>query len=305
MKRLTNLVLAVVLAVGFAQSAWATAAAPANAQNGPNEVTNQLQSTQINGGQTLNGSLYQNPLGTPSAPTITQVGTAGSTSYTYYCVAQDVNAASAGGAGETVPSASATTTTGNATLSSTNYNVVQCGGTVGAVSYRVLKANNSHSLGVCQASSSGGYCSVIDKTTGAGTAYTANSADQTGNLTTGGPATVSGNLTVNGTVTTSGGTLPNQQTIVRQTTVCSTSGASNAVCGEPTITGLPFADTNYSVACSCVGLPTTGSGVGPWVQYVIKAAATGGVASNAQVFIGGTAQGTNSCVEVDCNFWHN
>lgn len=169
-KRLLSLVAALVFAPAIA---FAAASNPTNVQNGPTNQTEFHGSMVVDGGVTVNGSIIQNGLGAPAAPTITNGGTAGSTSYTYYCVAQDVNG------NESPASASASTSTGNATLSATNTNIVQCGGTRGAVTYRVLKADTSHSLGTCNAANMGGYCTVTDNSTSAGTAYTANTQDQT------------------------------------------------------------------------------------------------------------------------------
>jgi len=59
----------------------------------------------------------QGGLSAPSAPTVTPEGTTGSTTYAY-----EVTASNA--VGQTTPSASGSTTTGNATLSSTDYNLV-------------------------------------------------------------------------------------------------------------------------------------------------------------------------------------
>ena len=67
---------------------------------------------------------------TPAAPTITQAGTAGTTTYGYR-----VSAIS--GTGETIASTETTTATGNATLSGTNYNIVSWTPTAGAESYKV------------------------------------------------------------------------------------------------------------------------------------------------------------------------
>lgn len=244
----------------------------AHAQPAPPPISGPIQPY---GGINDIGSIKVAAIGTPSVPVVNNVGTIGSTSLVYYCVASDING------NDTVPSSSTTNTTSNATLNTTNYNIIQCGGSNGAYKYKVLKADTAHILGSCFVHGpQGGSCYVLDQ--GASTtSYTAQTVDQTGGA---------------------GSAFPAQHALVRQTSgLCSTSGASNAVCGEPTITGLPFADTNYTVSCTCIGTPT-GAGV---ADYVVKAAATGGVASNAQVFIGAITQGTFSCAEVDCSFWHD
>jgi hypothetical protein len=72
-------------------------------------------------------------LGTPLAPTITNQGTTGSTTYTYYIVANDA------WGGKTLVGPAGQTTTGNATLNSNNYNVITWQPVTGAVSYDILK----------------------------------------------------------------------------------------------------------------------------------------------------------------------
>ena len=57
------------------------------------------------------------PLTTPDAPTVTPEGTAGATTWTYEIVAKKSSTSQFSAA-----SADGTTTTGNATLTSTNYN---------------------------------------------------------------------------------------------------------------------------------------------------------------------------------------
>jgi len=70
-------------------------------------------------------------IATPQTPTVSQAGTAGATSYTYAIVAR----IGAGGA----PSASVVTTTGNVTLSGTDYNTIQFVPVSGATSYDVYR----------------------------------------------------------------------------------------------------------------------------------------------------------------------
>jgi hypothetical protein len=73
------------------------------------------------------------PLATPSAPVITNVGTAGSTTYTYEVVALNADGT------HSAASAAGSTTTGNATLSGTAYNVVTLTAVTGAASYNVYR----------------------------------------------------------------------------------------------------------------------------------------------------------------------
>jgi hypothetical protein len=90
---------------------------------------------QLGGGQKLEA------LVNPSAPTITNVGTEGTTNYTYYVVAEDRNG------NKTLVSGSGSTTTGNATLDATNYNKISWAAVDGAVKYYVLKGDTATLLG--------------------------------------------------------------------------------------------------------------------------------------------------------------
>lgn len=96
--------------------------------------------------------------------------------------------------------------------------------------------------------------------------------------------------------------LPAKHSLVRITaSLCSTDGTIAHSCNEPTVTGLPFADTNYTASCICVGTPT---GV-PGAITIAKTAATNGVASAAVVTLYAATGATASCTEVDCDFWHD
>lgn len=85
----------------------------------------------------LGGGARIQALATPSAPTVTPVGTPGSTTYTYYVVARDRNG------NRSLISPATTITNGNATLNATNYNAISWPAVPGAVSYDVLKGNTS------------------------------------------------------------------------------------------------------------------------------------------------------------------
>ncbi len=166
------------------------AAAP-NIGGGPNSLlTGAINSL---GGVQSVGSITVAAIGTPSAGSVVNIGTAGSTTYTYACVAQDINA------NETIPSATFTTTTGNATLSATNFNRVFCGGQTGAVAYRILKTDTAHKIGVCL-TQSGQSCSFDDLGV-ASTSYTALTVDGTGAVTGASGSVVNGGtITLNGSV---------------------------------------------------------------------------------------------------------
>lgn len=96
-------------------------------------------------GVAVRGGISMAQLAQVAAPTITNVGTAGVTTYTYVVVAK-------GGTGATLntaPASSAgTTTTGNASLSTTNYNVVTWTHVAGASSYDVYRTVGGATQGV-------------------------------------------------------------------------------------------------------------------------------------------------------------
>jgi hypothetical protein len=119
--------------------------------NGPLYFTNAAGSYAINNATTgsaanfheginTNGVVSGQSLTTPAAPVVTQAGTPGSTSYWYKWVAAIL--LGGGNANETPPSTATQTTTGNATLNGTNYNVVAGSPVPGATSYLLLKSTD-------------------------------------------------------------------------------------------------------------------------------------------------------------------
>lgn len=78
----------------------------------------------------------------PGAPTVTPTGTTGATSYSYTCVALD------GNGGVTAASSAGSTTTGNATLSGTNYNALSVTAVPGAVQYAWYRTVGGASQGL-------------------------------------------------------------------------------------------------------------------------------------------------------------
>lgn len=98
------------------------------------DVNNQTFLRNPNGVVAYALNLQQVP--TPSAPTITNVGTVGAVTWTYKIVARNGFGASVG---ETAASTGGSTTTGNATLTSANYNVITWSSVVGAAFYDVYR----------------------------------------------------------------------------------------------------------------------------------------------------------------------
>ncbi len=91
---------------------------------------------------TMNGASGIRPLlsSVPAAPTITHGGTGGSTNYSYALVA-----VMADGVDYTAVSTATQTTSGNSTLSSSNYNIISWTAVAGAGSYQVWRTASSGS----------------------------------------------------------------------------------------------------------------------------------------------------------------
>lgn len=79
---------------------------------------------------------YAIPDASAPTPVITNGGTAGSTSYTYKIAAATIH-------GETALGTSGATSTGNATLSATNYNIITIPAVTNAVNFNIYKYNGS------------------------------------------------------------------------------------------------------------------------------------------------------------------
>jgi hypothetical protein len=108
---------------------------------------------------------------TPTAPTVTVVGTAATTSYSYEIVAITPN-------GDSMPSTAGTTSTGNATLSATNYNALAWTPNAGAyLGQRVLRTVGGTSQGAI--ATVGPTASSFNDTGLVATSYTAAVANPT------------------------------------------------------------------------------------------------------------------------------
>jgi len=79
-------------------------------------------------------------LNAPTGVAVTQLGTPGAASYQYYVVATSYF-------GDTTTSTYVTTTTGNATLSATNYNQIAWNRVVGATGYKVIRNSGTGGAG--------------------------------------------------------------------------------------------------------------------------------------------------------------
>lgn len=89
----------------------------------------------------LGGGIKLEALQTPSGPSISPQGSLGTTTYTYYIVAEDYEG------NTTLPGNAGITSAGNATLNGSNFNRITWSAIPGAKRYAVLKANTTTFLG--------------------------------------------------------------------------------------------------------------------------------------------------------------
>jgi len=145
----------------------------------------------------IQGGLNIVPLATPAAPTVTVIGTAGTTRYDYRITARSHT-------GETLASATTSITTGNATLSATNFNRISWSTVSGAHNYRVWRVHSAGTpttLGVI-ATVVG---TTVDDTGLAGGGEAIPADDSSGNIGIGGIATPPFSLTLRAPATPSDG----------------------------------------------------------------------------------------------------
>ena len=162
----------------------------ANQTDGSGNLINESQgggltvgASSANSSLTLQGGLKASALPVPVlSATVTNVGTAGATTYRYQITALD-------GLGETTGSTIQQTTTGNATLSGTNYNTITWAQVGGAYQYRIYRCTGAACTPALLTTVAGNTTSYNDQAPGApsGALPVAN--------TTGG-ASFSGNLLV-------------------------------------------------------------------------------------------------------------
>lgn len=211
---------------GAHQEAWAYSA---------KLVTYEPYSRQI--GPALSSAVALQP-GRPAAPTVAVVGTAGTTSYSYALVAQYAT-------GDSVQSPATTITTGNATLSSSNYNQVTLPALPGgATGWRVLRTAGGASQGQL---ASGLAAGTYNDQGGTASAYTA-TGQWTTNLSVSYPGTAPGEPTWQVTLVVPSGV-----------TVTGVS-LQNTVTGETiTVTGLTVTNGTYYLLLDACGGSGSGS----------------------------------------------
>jgi hypothetical protein len=122
---------------------------------------------------TVNGQVNTLALSTPVAPTVTPTGTTGATSYSYVIVAKQ------GDGSVTAGSTAGTTATGNATLTSSNYNALSWTAVTNAASYDVYRSVGGATQGKLTNVTTNSY----NDQGAAGDASTAPTTGTTGNVT--------------------------------------------------------------------------------------------------------------------------
>ena len=253
-------------------------------------VTGAIYATGGNGALSIPGSLDILALSNPSAPTITTHGTAGSTSYSYVVIALQADGST------TAASSAGSTATGNATLSSSNYNIVTWTAVPMAVSYSVYRTSG----GATQGKIASGLTSLSVNDTGlTGDGTIAPSTNTTGSLT------ANGNVNLNGTTTLGAALNLNGQTISGSAALSGQTLSGNAtLSGTITCSGSLAISTPANISfgsgwqtwtptiSATGGMTTSGASgsalyirIGPWIFFQINYSTTlGGTASNAVIF---------------------
>lgn len=230
----------------------------------------------------VNGALNTRALSTPAAPTVTPTGTAGSTSYSYKVVAKQADGSF------TAAGAAGSTTTGNATLSSSNYNAVSWAAVTGANSYDLYRTVGGATQGKIASSLS--TTSFNDQ--GATASGTAPTTGTTGNATIGGSASISGKiLTYNNIATVANGVPAGYASI-------STTGLTNNVSATnlyvvPATAAFGYRVTGFTV---CTVRDTVSSTV-PKLQIVFTDS-TGSITANVTGANTGNTVGTYSTGQI-------
>ena len=111
-------------------------------------------------GFAVNGALTVTGFGPISAPTVTPIGVTGATTYNYYIECNDANG------GSSMPSPVGSTSIGNASLTSSNYNTITWTMPAGYVNCDVLRGDTSHSIALAVTNGTWN-----DQQNGSGSAY--------------------------------------------------------------------------------------------------------------------------------------
>jgi hypothetical protein len=221
-----------------------------------------LGSTQVLTGQKtmqndlplVGGRLLGSALATPAAPVVTRQGTAGTTTYSYQIVATSYDGR------DSIPSPTGQTTTGNATLSGTNYNALTWSAVTAAASYKVLKFVS----GTWQLLA-GGITGTTYSDTGSATptAYTVSTVNPGGELQ--GTATTVTSLTSSGPViaqTVQANAATGGVTAARFIGMVPIGGPTSPYVGTVGDWGMDSAGHRW--VCTAVGTPGTWIAPDPW-----------------------------------------
>ena len=253
---------------------------------------------------TLQGGLVNSQLPAPTlSSTVTNVGTAGGTTYRYQVTALD-------GTGETTGSSIQQTTTGNATLSGTNYNTITWTQVGGAVQYKIYRCTGAACTPALLATVSGNNVTYNDQANGSPSGAVP-SSNTTGGFTIAGAlqgvgATFSSTLQVTGAATLTGGatirgvTVDNATSTDDRILIAVTSNASAArFDGTITNADLTAARTwtfpDVSGTVCIVGSASCLSGAG-FVQFA-PASAQADTSANSSIFINKTT-GSNNLIQL-------
>ncbi len=187
----------------------------------------------VNATLSLQGGLATVQLAAPSAPTITNAGTAGTTSYSYAVTALD-------GTGETLASTVGSTTTGNSTLSATNYNTITFTEVSGAISYKIYRTASSgtpSTTGYIGTVTAGAASTNTFNDTGIAATGSVPSGNTTGGATIAGAIMGASSLTLGTSSATNGVMVLNNNTNANKVTIQSGATASSFTLTLPTALG--------------------------------------------------------------------
>jgi len=227
------------------------------------------------------GLIQTNKIGTiPAMTGITQGGTAGSTTYgPYYLVCHDRSG------GTTLPSAGLSTTTGNATLSGTNYNILTWAAKDGCYNWDILETDTAHSIakavvGTLTSTPAGSGIITFNDTGLSESAYTTPTRDTTADATIAGGVAVggaTGGVDATGTVNAvkfeiNGVALPAPAAkgSVFATTTVAVTGPTAVGCSDTTV-AVTSATTAMTVAVSPQANPNGSTFGFSWSGYVSSA----------------------------------
>lgn len=254
----------------------------------PADASNQTMLRNPNGVKAFAFNLVA--MATPATPTITNVGTAGSTTDAYKIVAKN-------GGGVTIAttaaSAAGSTTTANATLSATNYNVVTFANVTGAASYdiyRTTAAGTPSTTGKI-----GSVAATVSDSTGLQpTTYAFNDIGGAGDGTTAPTVNTSGQLFQAG-ITSSQLTTPNGVTATVNGTVGSTTISykvvANGAVGTTAASSIATVTTANATLSAVNSVTVAWNPVPGAVSYTLYRTAAGGTPSTTGALTGATALG--------------